>query len=750
MAEPVRETDVQDSDKHLPVVDRTWVDVQKKTFTRWCNQFLAERRLKVEDLQKDLGDGLNLVNLLEIISSKSLGRFNKKPTTRYHYLENNSCALNFIKSEGLQLVGIGPEDVVDGKLKLILGLIWTLILRYQINVIGEGSPKWELLEWVKRQTEPYNIKKPLRNFTTDWQDGTTLAALVDSIQPGILTPTDMSALTKDPYKDTDNAMQTALEAYEIPRLMDVNDLVECPDELSLMTYVSAFRNYLGEEARRQREELARKKRTADPATCYAYGPGLEGAETYQPAEFTIVAKNCFDEELTAGGDQFEVTINGPDGNVAPTVSDNGDGKYPASYTVTLPGEYTISIKLRGEDIKGSPYSVNANGPDAGYSTASGPGVEGHVVKSSAPFTVTSFNAQGQRVNTGGDPFKVQVQGPEEVADPQLTDNGDGTYNGEYAVSAPGRYFVNITLNDAPIQGSPFKVLFEGARAGNSWAEGPGLEGGQTGKPAVFTIHGVDPEGNPRQEGGDPFKVEVTGPENVPAQVQDNGDGTYSVTYNPTVPGDYNVAVSLHDEPIKDAPFDVRIKPSPDASNCWAEGPALHGLVDNEPGLFTIHAVDADGNPRADGGDEFVVDINGPEGKYPAQITDNGDGTYGVSFDPEHAGDYEIGVNYEDAPIKDAPFRVRCKEGTDAEHSGFGVFSFTVQSRDKHGNNKTFGGDNFAVSISGPNDSEVEVETTDNNDGTYTAVYALTGEQGDVFSIVASLNSKKIGAFKQNL
>jgi len=90
-------------------VDRTWVDVQKKTFTRWVNQFLAERRMKIDDLETDLKNGLQLVHLLEVISSKSLGRFNSKPTSRYHFLENNGIALRFIKDEGLQLVGIGPE-----------------------------------------------------------------------------------------------------------------------------------------------------------------------------------------------------------------------------------------------------------------------------------------------------------------------------------------------------------------------------------------------------------------------------------------------------------------------------------------------------------------------------------------------------------------------------------------------------------------------------------------------------------------
>lgn len=727
------------------------MDVQKKTFTRWCNQFLSERRLKIDDLQTDLKNGVLLTNLLEIISSKSLGKWNRKPTTRYQFLENNGIAIRFIKDEGLQLVGIGPEDIVDGKLKLILGLIWTLILRYQINVIGEGSPKWELLEWVKKQVEPYDIPKPLRNFTTDWQDGKTISALVDSLKPGVLTPRDMSALTGDPLTDTERACQKALEEYEIPILMDPKDMVETPDELSLMTYVAAFRNWASEEARRQREELARKKRTADPATCYAYGPGLEHADTFTPAHFTIVAKNCFDEELTAGGDVFDVTINGPDSNVHPKVTDSGNGKYPVEYVVTKGGDYTINIKLRGEHIKGSPYSVHASGPKAGYSYATGPGVEGARVKQDAPFRIHSVDANGKPVKHGGDPFQVQIQGPEDVPDPKLRDNNDGTFDGSYKVSKPGFYYVNITLDDEPIKGSPYKVLVEAARAGKSWAEGPGLEGGQATKPAIFTIHAVDPDGKPRKDGGDPFEVQIDGPSDVHPSVTDNGDGTYRVQYNPTAPGDYHINVTLHDEPIKDMPKKVYIKPAPDAAKSWAEGPALHGLVDNEPGRFTIHAVDRDGNPRTDGGDKFDVQIQGPQGPVHPEVKDNNDGTYDVTFDPAEPGPYNIAVNLEGKPIKDSPWKVKCKEGTDADNSGFGIFSFTVQARDKRKQPKKFGGDKFEVRITGGGkQSEVEVQTTDNNDGTYTAVYALSGPKGSKFKIWAGLNGKKVGSFRQEL
>jgi hypothetical protein len=36
------------------------------------------------------------------------------------------------------LVSIGAEDIVDGNVKLTLGLLWTLILRYQISNIDAG------------------------------------------------------------------------------------------------------------------------------------------------------------------------------------------------------------------------------------------------------------------------------------------------------------------------------------------------------------------------------------------------------------------------------------------------------------------------------------------------------------------------------------------------------------------------------------------------------------------------------------
>jgi filamin len=234
---------------------RTWVEVQSEAFARWASQFLAKRGMNINDICADFGDGVKLCHLLEVLSSKSVGKFNANPRMRVQKVENIVLALRFVQNEGIRLVAVGPEDIVDGSRKLILGLLWTLILRYQIN-ITEGSPKFELLKWVGTQVEPYALRgKPIENFTTHWQDGTVLTALVDSLKPGVLVVShDMSGLPRNPVQDAERAMQTATDQFNITRIIEPQDLVNCPDELALMTYISAFRNYVIEESSKSKQQ----------------------------------------------------------------------------------------------------------------------------------------------------------------------------------------------------------------------------------------------------------------------------------------------------------------------------------------------------------------------------------------------------------------------------------------------------------------------------------------------------------------
>lgn len=79
--------------------------------------------MKINNLETDLEDGVILINLLEQISSKKIGIVNKKAKIRAQKLENTGAALHFLKSEGIKLVGIGPE----GEFKFMMPSLMTHI-----------------------------------------------------------------------------------------------------------------------------------------------------------------------------------------------------------------------------------------------------------------------------------------------------------------------------------------------------------------------------------------------------------------------------------------------------------------------------------------------------------------------------------------------------------------------------------------------------------------------------------------------
>ncbi|KAI6077417.1 Filamin-A-like protein [Aix galericulata] len=88
--------------------DAPWKRIQQNTFTRWCNEHLKGVHKRVGNLQTDLGDGLRLIALLEVLSQKKLGRrYNARPTFRQMQLENVSVALDFLERENIKLVSIG-------------------------------------------------------------------------------------------------------------------------------------------------------------------------------------------------------------------------------------------------------------------------------------------------------------------------------------------------------------------------------------------------------------------------------------------------------------------------------------------------------------------------------------------------------------------------------------------------------------------------------------------------------------------
>ncbi|KAM4580210.1 plectin isoform 4-T4 [Odontesthes bonariensis] len=225
--------------------------VQKKTFTKWVNKHLIKHwtgkaQRHVTDLYEDLRDGHNLISLLEVLSGDTLPR--EKGRMRFHKLQNVQIALDFLKHRQVKLVNIRNDDIADGNPKLTLGLIWTIILHFQvsssisdiqINGLSEDmTAKEKLLLWSQRMTDGYQGIR-CDNFTTSWRDGKLFNAVIHKHYPRLL---DMGKVYRQTnLENLEQAFSVAERDLGVTRLLDPEDVdVAHPDEKSIITYVSSL------------------------------------------------------------------------------------------------------------------------------------------------------------------------------------------------------------------------------------------------------------------------------------------------------------------------------------------------------------------------------------------------------------------------------------------------------------------------------------------------------------------------------
>ncbi|NXB18470.1 DYST protein, partial [Rhagologus leucostigma] len=208
-------------------------------------------RKHVNDLYEDLRDGHNLISLLEVLSGDTLPR--EKGRMRFHRLQNVQIALDYLKKRQVKLVNIRNDDITDGNPKLTLGLIWTIILHFQISdihVTGESedmSAKERLLLWSQQTTEGYAGIR-CENFTTCWRDGRLFNAIIHKYRQVLcLLPWEMPDLidmstvaVQSNLANLEHAFFVA-EKLGVARLLDPEDVdVSSPDEKSVITYVSSL------------------------------------------------------------------------------------------------------------------------------------------------------------------------------------------------------------------------------------------------------------------------------------------------------------------------------------------------------------------------------------------------------------------------------------------------------------------------------------------------------------------------------
>uniref|UniRef100_A0A452EUB7 Filamin B n=1 Tax=Capra hircus TaxID=9925 RepID=A0A452EUB7_CAPHI len=622
--------------------DAPWKKIQQNTFTRWCNEHLKCVNKRIGNLQTDLSDGLRLIALLEVLSQKHMYRkYHQRPTFRQMQLENVSVALEFLDRESIKLVSIDSKAIVDGNLKLILGLVWTLILHYSISMPvweDEGdddakkqTPKQRLLGWIQNKI-PY---LPITNFNQNWQDGKALGALVDSCAPGLCPDWE----SWDPRKPVDNAreaMQQADDWLGVPQVITPEEIIHPDvDEHSVMTYLSQF-------PKAKLKPGAPLKPKLNPKKARAYGRGIEptGNMVKQPAKFTV-------DTISAGQGDVMVFVEDPEGNKeeALVTPDSDKNKtYSVEYLPKVTGLHKVTVLFAGQHISKSPFEVNVDKAqgDASKVTAKGPGLEaaGNIANKPTYFDIYTAGA-------GVGDIGVEVEDPQgkNTVELLVEDRGNQVYRCVYKPMQPGPHVVKVSFAGDTIPKSPFVVqVGEACNPNACRASGRGLQpkGIRIRETADFRV-------DTKAAGSGELGVTIKGPKGLEELVKQKGfqDGVYAFEYYPSTQGKYSISITWGGHHIQKSPFEVQVGPEAGMQKVRAWGPGLHGGIVGRSADFVVESIGSEVG-------SLGFAIEGPS-QAKIEYDDQNDGSCDVKYWPKEPGEYAVHIMCDDEDIKDSPF-----------------------------------------------------------------------------------------------
>ncbi|TNM95193.1 hypothetical protein fugu_017952 [Takifugu bimaculatus] len=253
--------------------------VQARTFTRWINLVLQRNDppAAVRDLFKDIRDGRILMALLERLSGSQLVRGNLPLSCQlFSFKHIQAFDLN---RKMVDLLSISASGVVDGDPSVVLSLLWSIILHFQVKqVVGglqepssspplcsterptqtgesgadtlpskgrqaaresehHGKTVHALLQRVQRCTSEFGVQ--VEDFGTSWSSGLAFLALIKSINPTLVDLRE--SLLREPRENIQQAFTLASCSLGIAPLLEPDDVLSTfIDEPSIITYVSTF------------------------------------------------------------------------------------------------------------------------------------------------------------------------------------------------------------------------------------------------------------------------------------------------------------------------------------------------------------------------------------------------------------------------------------------------------------------------------------------------------------------------------
>lgn len=376
-----------------------------------------------------------------------------------------------------------------------------------------------------------------------------------------------------------------------------------------------------------------------PVALVAFGPGLETFEVNSYGHFQVSCPHdTYEEDL-------EISAVGPTGSKPVEIDDNGNGQFSCSYVPTSAGPHTVTIKVNGKHIPGSPFTANVQ--FAAYTdkcSASGPGLVSGTTDEPCRFVVKCKEEAGHAR------LRVHILGPSKAEPIEMVEDADDRIiNVTYHPSASGDYTLRVLWGEAHVHGSPFNVLVTGENINDPSrvkVTGDGLKGGNVDEPLKFFVEGES------GAGPGPLGVRIVGPSKPEITADDSSDEGVEVTFSCRDPGEYQLVLKWGNEEVPNSPYSFtiagegrEIKPE----LCKASGSGMERGVVGEAVSFVVEVPDEAG-PGA-----LSVTAYGPHPPKPIEVVNNQDGTMSITYHPIAPGEYKLEVFWADLHISGSPF-----------------------------------------------------------------------------------------------
>jgi hypothetical protein len=331
---------------------------------------------------------------------------------------------------------VGTNGIYDGDLKFILRLIFALILHYDVaNRNGKSleEQKSLMLKWINTILPSCNIT----NFTTDWNDGIFLSALVNYCKPGLIP----GHASMDPSKcleNVTNAMNQAERELGVPQVIQPEDLAtDKPDGHLVVTYLSGFRC---PGSTIQKGLPAIPPKPALTFTLKAVGPGISGDVAGTETNFVVSGPHI------PKWAKINAVVKSSDGTVFPIKKHMVDTKaVQFHYTPEEPGDYAVHVTVNGEPIPDSAFDVT------------------HKAKfSKLRLGVGVLQMEGIAPSVSA--VSVKVQGPNgPVPFNMEPEDNSGVYNVHYLPTCPGWYLLHVFMDGQSIPNCPIIMYYDKAQ-----------------------------------------------------------------------------------------------------------------------------------------------------------------------------------------------------------------------------------------------------------------------------------------------